>query len=71
MSFKSVPITEIPHFLTSEDEIELQRLMLSNNILWGVVFKYDITFAKGKWYAWYRHDIVETNKKNSEKKGAK
>ena len=62
MSYREVPLTEIPHFLASVDEIELQRLMLLNNTERGIVFNYQITFAKGKWYAWYSDDLIETSK---------
>lgn len=66
-----VPITEIPHFLTADDSIELQRLTLENNIKHGVVFKYHIFVFKDKLYAHYDFDIVKSQKKQNELRGAK
>ena len=34
----------------------LRRLMLSNNVKNGLIYKYDIMFVQGYWYAWYQAD---------------
>jgi hypothetical protein len=43
----------IPNYLTAGSPQGLRRLMLLNNTKKGMVFAYTISFAAGKWYAWY------------------
>ena len=46
-------VGHIPNYLAAGSPQGLRRLMLLNNTKKGIVFVYKITFANGKWYAWY------------------
>lgn len=49
-------INNIPTYLQARSPKRLRQLMLQNNIRSGWIFKYDIIFASGVWYAWYYSD---------------
>jgi len=48
----------IPNFLVARSPEGLRRLMLVNQVKKGAVFNYQISFSKGRWYAWY----IDTDK---------
>lgn len=43
----------IPNFLVARSPQGLRRLCLLNNTKKGAVFNYQISFANGRWFAWY------------------
>lgn len=53
-------ITNIPHFLKAGSPEGLRRLMLRNNMRWGMIFNYyQIIFDGKNWFAWYQLDAVD------------
>lgn len=44
----------VPKFIAARSPMILSRMMLLNNLKAGLEYTYHhITFAQGKWYAWY------------------
>lgn len=52
-------ITLVPNFLEARDPKGLRALCIQNNITKNKPFKYEITFANGKWFAWYFEDCAD------------
>jgi hypothetical protein len=47
------------NFISAGSGNGLRRLMMKNNLKWGISFDYKILYVENekKWYAWYRSDI--------------
>jgi hypothetical protein len=67
-----VKTTHIPNYIVASSPQGLRRLMLKNNIrLGGFVSYYQITFAEGKWFAWFLEDVQDAVSKPEVKEGEK
>lgn len=53
-------ISNIPHFIKARSPEGLRRLMLRNNVKWGLIFNYyQIIFDGNTWFAWFQLDAVD------------
>lgn len=52
-------ITLVPNYLDARDPKGLRALCIQNNVSKNKAFKYEITFANGKWVAWYYEDCSD------------